>query len=448
VNALGDFQTPPALAAEMLAALHARGVRPACVIEPTCGRGAFLRAAAQTYDGAQQIIGVEWQAERYGPELAQIAASDRRITTHFADAYALDFAALAAGAGEVLVVGNPPWVTTAALGKLAAGAPQPRRSRDHGLRGLDARTGAANFDVAEFLALKLITDLQRRRFVLALLVKESVARKVVASALRRGMPLRAAEIVRIDARRWFGVAVDACCLIVHGGDDGAAPPKIAVRDAFEGAVVAWLAAGHDDDRAAVPAWRQGIKHDAASVFELRRAGTHWYNAAGERVDIEPEYVFPLWKARALHAGEAPADGLIVPQRRLGAPTGALAESAPKLHAYLSRHARRLAARKSSIYRNAPPYAIFGVGPYTFAPWKVAVAGFYAEPRFRVIGPLEERPVVFGDTAYFVPFADEAPARAFAARCTDPATAAAISTQVVRGKRPITKRLLDAVLPGA
>src|SRR5262245_35641211 len=55
----GDFQTPPALADAVVAA-----VRRACpgrswsrVLEPTCGTGAFLAAAGVL--GARQLLGVE-----------------------------------------------------------------------------------------------------------------------------------------------------------------------------------------------------------------------------------------------------------------------------------------------------------------------------------------------------------------------------------------------------
>src|SRR6185503_4299564 len=50
-------------------------------------------------------------------------------------------------------------------------------------------------------------------------------------------------------------------------------------------------------------WRQGLKHDAAQVMELRcdDAG-RLQNKLGETVDVEPGYVFPLMKSSDLFKG--------------------------------------------------------------------------------------------------------------------------------------------------
>ena len=50
----------------------------------------------------------------------------------------------------------------------------------------------------------------------------------------------------------------------------------------------------------------------------------------------------------------------------------------------------------------PKFSVFGVGPYSFAPWKVAISGFYKRFDFRVVSPVDERPVVLDDTSYFLP----------------------------------------------
>ncbi|MFN2459647.1 MAG: class I SAM-dependent methyltransferase [Candidatus Velthaea sp.] len=416
---------------------------PARVLEPTCGSGAFLAAAADAFPETRELLGVEIQKARFASDLRRLRRADARIGVRFADAYRVDFAALPwRGDGLLAVVGNPPWVTAAALGRADAGAPQPPRTNPLGLEGLAARTGAANFDVAEFLTLKMLAELGSAPFAAALLLKESVARKVLAAAPALGVGFAWAEIVRIDARRWFGAAVDACALLLRTGPRS--PAFVGVRADFgcEAAVIAGAAACAAPPSRAV--WRQGIKHDAAAVFELRRDRDGWRNGYGAAVEVEGEYVFPLRKARAVHAGADEPTALIVPQQRLGAPTAPLRERAPKLHAYLHAHRARLAARKSSIYRSAPPFAVFGVGPYSFAPWKVAVAGLYAEPRFRVYGPAGGRPVVFGDTSYFVAFADEQSARSFAAGCESPGVMRALRERIVRGKRPVTKRLLESV----
>ena len=45
--------------------------------------------------------------------------------------------------------------------------------------------------------------------------------------------------------------------------------------------------------------------------------------------------------------------------------------------------------------------MFGVGDYTFAPYKVGVSGFYKKPMFSLL--YADKPVMTDDTAYFLPF---------------------------------------------
>jgi hypothetical protein len=387
---------------------------------------------------------MEYQRESYGPSLAALQRDDARITVRFGDAYESDFTQLAwTTAGPLLIIGNPPWVTTAALGRLDGTAPQPVRSNPNRLRGLDARTGSANFDVAEFLLLKILGEFATADMTLAVLIKESVARKVVAAHVASGGALRS-EIVRIDARKWFGVAVDACCLIMS--PQGPPMSRVPIRESFSGAPVAWF------DPTPLPAapdttivWRQGIKHDAAAVFELTNGdGGALRNGFGDVVDVEPEYVYPFYKARAVQFGMTDRMALIVPQQRLNEPTAPLALRAPRLHAYFGRYRAQLDGRKSSIYRSAPPFSIFGIGAYSFAPWKVAVAGLYIDPNFAVLGPVDGRPVMLGDTSYFAGFENEALARQFAAHCASVRVRAQLEGRIVRGKRPITKRVLMSI----
>jgi len=56
-----------------------------------------------------------------------------------------------------------------------------------------------------------------------------------------------------------------------------------------------------------------------------------------------------------------------------------------------------------------PFALFGIGDYAFAPWKVAVSGLHRNPSFRVIGPFKGKPVLMDDTCYYLPFEQESQA---------------------------------------
>jgi len=108
---------------------------------------------------------------------------------------------------------------------------------------------------------------------------------------------------------------------------------------------------------------------------------------GEVVELEPGWVYPLLKATGVHHGRSTGDRVvIVTQRSLSDDTTRLADDAPMLWRYLQNHAGALDGRKSSIYCGRPQFAMFGIGEYTFAPWKVAVSGLHAAANFQLVPP--------------------------------------------------------------
>ena len=76
----------------------------------------------------------------------------------------------------ILVVGNPPWVTSAAVGSLG-GVNLPRKTNIDGLRGIDALTGRSNFDISEWMLRETMRWLEGRVGTMAVLCKTTVARK-------------------------------------------------------------------------------------------------------------------------------------------------------------------------------------------------------------------------------------------------------------------------------
>lgn len=192
-------------------------------------------------------------------------------------------------------------------------------------------------------------------------------------------------------------------------------------------------------------WRSGVKHDCASVMELRPStGQGLVNKLDEQVRIEQDYLFPLLKCSDLANGRvAPKRFILVTQRKVGEDTNRIAQTAPRTWNYLNSHRKLFEARKSSIYRGRVPFALFGIGEYAFAPWKVAVSGLHRTPRFAVIGPVDNKPVLFDDTCYFVPFADESEARVVAEILNSKECAEFLeSLTFTDSKRPITVELLQ------
>ncbi|WP_435019689.1 class I SAM-dependent methyltransferase [Tundrisphaera sp. TA3] len=456
----GDWQTPPGLVDAVLDRLGPIGGRFDRVLEPTCGHGAFLAGLLRRPDRPREIRGFEIQPAHCEAARAVAAAAPRdvRAVVELADLFRVDLGALDwAEAGRLLVVGNLPWVTVAGLGA-SGGVDTAPRSNPHGSRGLDALTGASNFDISEALWIKLIRELAHERPTIALLGKTAVARNLFRTLELADLPVVTSRLYRIDAHRWFGAAVDAGLLVAEIGPgekarelpvhDGLDAPAPSVRIGRSGNRLiadldAYRKVAHADGICGIE-WRQGIKHDAADVMELVDDGDRIRNRRGEVVDVEPEYLFPLLKGSDLAAkdGPRPRRLVIVTQPRLNHPTDALEQEAPRLWRYLQDHAEDFDRRRSSIYRGRPRFALFGVGDYTFAPGKVAVSGFHKEPKFRAIAPVDGRPVLFDDTCYFLPFETPAEAEEVAALLNGREALDLIQALSFRdAKRPITKALL-------
>ena len=139
-------------------------------------------------------------------------------------------------------------------------------------------------------------------------------------------------------------------------------------------------------------------------MELRREQHKFRNGLGELVEFEDTYLYPLLKSSDLANGRVKVTSrcLIVTQKMVGEETSAIEKFAPNTWRYLTAHADLLGKRGSSIYRKRPAFSIFGVGDYSFAPWKVAISGLYKRLAFVEVGPVEHKPTMLDDTAYFLP----------------------------------------------
>ena len=113
----GDWQTPDELANEVVAhVLPQLGFTPRTILEPTCGKGAFLVASHNMIPKAN-LAGYE-----VNPEYVALASSrleNAASTIHQANFFAVDWEReISALQRPILVIGNPPWVTSAELGAI------------------------------------------------------------------------------------------------------------------------------------------------------------------------------------------------------------------------------------------------------------------------------------------------------------------------------------------
>jgi len=455
----GDFQTPLGLAKEVCSLLQKLEVKPDFVVEPTVGRGAFLLAAAEAFPDAQlegwdinpkYILEAAASLERLG------ASSRSRVAVE--DFFNHDWeVALSSHAGSLLILGNPPWVTSAGVSAVN-GTNLPTKENFQGLKGIAALTGKANFDISEWMLIRLLRALERRPATLAMLCKTATARKFLRYAWQNDGRISNAAIYRIDAANHFNAAVDACLLVLRTGKTGPREANVyssltAVTPTVRIGVVGKDMVSDLDAYRQLRSfeglcpfqWRSGIKHDCAAIMELR-GGANGYleNGLGERLHLEDEFVFPLLKCSDLaNSRTTPQRSVIVTQRFVGDQTSSIADKAPKTWNYLQSHASRFSARKSSIYKAAVPFALFGIGPYAFAPWKVAVSGLHASARFHAIHPVDGCPVFFDDTCYYLSFHKKDEAVLVAEVLNSDICQKFISSLVFKdAKRPITVDLLQ------
>jgi len=411
----GDFQTPQRLANRVVSLADALYGTPEIVIEPTAGLGNFLEASADRWKDRAEYRGYE--INRKYVDRARKHLREFGVQILRRDFFTEDWVCNLTRSGKtrVLVIGNPPWVTNSDLGLLGS-ENLPRKSNLMGLRGLDAMTGKSNFDIAEWMLVRLIEALPSDGAI-AMLCKTMTARKVLRHFWKNDGGREESSLYLIDAKAEFGVSVDACLFFSTGRRT---PDRIArvyaaldttsesTRFGFvDGGLVsnidAYQAHKNLDRGSTTYTWRSGVKHDAARVMEFTRDGDKLVNGFGKTVQVEDDYVFPLLKSSDLGNGRITIrKAVLVTQRCIADDTAGLENKAPKTWQYLVDHARILDGRKSSIYANRPRFSMFGIGPYSFAPWKVAISGLYKKIKFTAVPPCNGRPVMVDDTCYFIP----------------------------------------------
>lgn len=414
----GDFQTPPELAEGVVQFLRSAGISPDVIVEPTCGFGNFVQAARNVFPSASSIFAFDINDE-YIRKLRTALADEKggRIRIKMQDFFAMDWKVFFRRIeGEILVIGNPPWVTNSALGTLRSrNLPQKSNLLNHS--GFAAKTGKANFDISEWMLIKLLDSLTDRRACVAMLCKTATARKVLKYAWLNRLRVGRASIHSIAAQTHFDVSVDACLLIVHSGivelgarADVYSDLSFAHRVSTIGLCGKELVADVDEymrmrelDGLSYYTWRSGVKHDASRIMEFTLESGRYMNGLGEEVDIEDTYLYPLLKSSDLANGDlTPSKFVLITQRRPSDDTSIIKSNAPNTWRYLVTHANVLDGRRSIIYQKRPRFSVFGIGEYTFAPWKVAVSGFYKNSRFQVIGSFYGKPSVVDDTCYSIP----------------------------------------------
>ena len=203
----GDYQTPNQFAETICSLLYNElKLNPEVVIEPTSGLGNFIKAALNTFSTIKKIVGVEINPE-YCDECKKRISDDRlhivndNFFTYKIEKYV--------GETETLFLGNPPWATNSELNFNL-----PEKENFKRLSGTDAITGASNFDICEYIILKLIEKSVNKNVAIAMLCKTSVARNVLLELDRNDVCVDDLRIYNFDSSKVFGISAPACLLYI------------------------------------------------------------------------------------------------------------------------------------------------------------------------------------------------------------------------------------------
>lgn len=453
----GDFQTPLELAKISLSLLSSK---PDIIIEPTCGKGTFLKASQERWNSSK-LIGIEINSSYVNEARSVLDTKNAKIIE--SDVFSFDWPkTLKNLKGSVMFVGNPPWVTNSKQGQIS-GDNLPLKSNFQSFSGLAAVTGKSNFDISEFILMNLITTANEHLKVseFAFLIKTSVARKLLVFMNDKKIGFDSCRMFHIDSKKWFSVSVDACLFTFRVGKQFAPSPDCDVFQNlnldsysktigyYEKHLIADVK-GYKKSKKLYGTnfqkWRSGIKHDCTKVLELALAENgDLLNGANEVVKIEDTFLYPFYKSSDLPKDNKPRKYLITPQKYVGENTAVIKAVAPKTWRYLSKNQEQFNNRKSIIYKKGPDFCIFGVGDYSYKPYKVAVSGLLKEVKFRLIGPFDDKPVLFDDTCYFLSFDSLKEAKACFDAVNSPAYKIALQSLVFTdSKRPITAETLNKI----
>ena len=412
----GDFQTPFELAKQVTHFVKEIFPNPPIIVEPTCGLGSFIKASMDEWGDNCKYYGFDIN-ENYINNLKSSIKKTDKLFLSVNDFFIFDWSNFFHNKNDkVLIIGNPPWVTNSALGLLKSNN-LPQKSNFQRLGGFAAKTGKANFDIAEWMLIKLIESLQGCTACLAMLCKTATARKVLKHFWINNSHVYSSSIHIVDAKQHFNVSVDACLFVTFINPKGKSKDAYIYESlSFNNEVTHFgiyaneLIANIDDfkkyrkvDGIYYYKWRSGIKHDATKVMELTKDDENYKNGFGEPVKIDSEYIYPLLKSSDLGNNRlVPRKYVIVTQKTVKDDTNVIKTKAPKTWAYLEKYSSILDSRKSIVYKKRSRFSVFGIGDYSFTSWKVAISGLYKDIHFCAIGQRDGKPIMVDDTCYFIP----------------------------------------------
>jgi hypothetical protein len=422
----GDFQTNQFLAQKVVGYTFSKSNDFEFVLEPTCGKGNFLLAAIKQSKKLKKVVGVEiyqpyvWETKFKILEhfISTKENTKPEIDIIHANAFEFSYEDLAKSTQDLktLIIGNPPWVTNSELGSIdSKNLPQKSNFKKHS--GFEAITGKGNFDIGEYISLIMLRCFDRHNGAFAFLIKNSVVKNLIYDQKQNKFRIGQTENLNIDSKKEFNVSVNACLFLTHlncepeltcTAFDFYTKDKLTTfgwyKDKFVYSVQDYDESSIVDGKSTF-VWRSGVKHDCSKVMELEQVNGHFKNALGEEINLENNLTYGLLKSSDLKEDKTNSFRklTIITQKKIGQETKYIKDKYPLTYKYLTSHKEYFDKRKSSIYKDKPSFSIFGIGDYSFAPYKVAISGLYKSTHFTLVSPSNSKPIMLDDTCYFIGF---------------------------------------------
>ncbi|MEF8900236.1 MAG: N-6 DNA methylase [Halovenus sp.] len=469
--ALGEYYTPRGVAELAVADLPADRLDSASFLDPGCGSGVFLAVCigrkieslsgrlspAELVDAiTDTVLGIDLNPVAVKsaklsylvsllPLLDRGAVDRLELPVFLTDALRLTRQDDITFEGEVRdltvdhLVGNPPWLTWGTL-------PEPVKDawRETYIDQLDlfphdgftSRLGHGNDDISVLFVWVCTSHYLAEGGTASFVLKRDILRGPAGKLLRTqsvgGRPLAVRHVHDFSDLRPFGpdAGADAAIYTFSADTDptfpipldswteGESEPDFSstghiretlVRDT--GGVVpvdaddpssAWVREAAE--RAALGECaheiRHGLKDDAKDVFGIER---------GQLATLESDHVYPYIASRhVVKYGLFGYDLHLVPLRKANEDNEAeLRRTCPDTYEYLAANREALEDRSSTWLEDGPFYNVFGLGEYTWSPYKVVWCRLGFKPDFAVVSTVDdaefgEKQVVPGDHYMFIP----------------------------------------------
>ena len=424
----GDVQTPTNFVRKIYHFLESEGFSPEIILEPTFGDGNFLLPICSFFPKALFVYGLEIQPHHRWNALLQLLKTFQnhpQVKTKFylhldnIFYHQFDEELFKASHRKLLIIGNPPWVTAAELSKLKAAIHIPKSNYKQ-TKGIAAITGKSNFDLTEVIIHRLLKQFSAFSGKIAILTKNSVIRNLLKFLPKASYDLSNIRALKIDTQGIFGKTANASLFVADlspgqkelncsFGKFSEENPSLFRKMGWVNNIfvsdIAKFEKVREFEGISSFEWRQGVKHDCSKILELTFNATLkcYSNKLNENIELENENIYPLLKGSDLKKFEIKTTNrfLLITQKNLQDET--LQMRCPKTWQYLNLHESFFTKRKSKVYPKNNKFAIFGIGNYAFKKFKVAKAGLSKSFVFSLVWPINNKPVLFDDTCYFIGF---------------------------------------------